>query len=145
MVNLRQNISRDISVCRGSITNCLHNVILVALAKDLVVIREDISVADRIIVDTRDNFGTTLCGNINFLDPALDVLLRGEIKHSEHLGAVANVRGANIAAYRTSNVISNRRLRSNHISAATYRCLQSPGPSSPVKDGHPNPRCGSVP
>lgn len=86
------------SVCRGSITNCLHNVILVALAKDLVVIREDISVADRIIVDARDNFGTTLCRDINFLDPALDVLLRGEIKHSEHLGAVANVRGANIAA-----------------------------------------------
>jgi hypothetical protein len=53
---------------------------------------QDGTVSDRVVLDSLDSLGGVLHGHDG--DPGLDVLLRCEVEHAEHLGAVTEVGGS---------------------------------------------------
>ena len=70
-----------------------------ALAENLVEVCEGKPVADVVVlVDTLNSLLATLLTDVDGLDPALDVLLRGDLQHLLHLGAVTDMRCAHVAA-----------------------------------------------
>lgn len=69
-----------------------------ALAEDLVKVDKGEAVLDVTLLKTLKGSLATLLADIDGLDPRLDVLLRGELEHGLHLGAVTDVRGTDRAA-----------------------------------------------
>lgn len=61
------------------------------IAKLLVVICENISVSDLVVVDILDNLRTSLLTDWHSLDPALNSLLRRQFQHSNHLRSIPDV------------------------------------------------------
>lgn len=87
-------------VSQSSTSSVIHSAQpLCALSENLVVANQGEPEANVVVVvDALDGLLAALLGDINRLDPALDVLLGGQLEHLNHLGAVANVRGAHGAA-----------------------------------------------
>lgn len=69
-----------------------------ALAEDLVVVDKGEAELNVTLLETLKSGLATLLADINSLNPRLDVLLRGKLKHGLHLGTVTNVRGTDRAA-----------------------------------------------
>ena len=77
----------------------VHCSSLSPLTKDLVKARQCYPVPDIVVlVHALNGLLAALLTNLDFLHPALDVLLGSELEHLLHLGSVANVRRAHVAA-----------------------------------------------
>ena len=72
---------------------------LSALSENVVEVGERQPEADVVVVlDTLNSLLAASFAELDRLDPALDVLLRHEVQHLNHLGPVADVRGSHVAA-----------------------------------------------
>lgn len=70
---------------------------LVALSERLIKVRQNMPVSHIAFRNVLDSFGAAGFADWNRLNPALDVLLCGDVKHGNHLRPIAEMRGTEVS------------------------------------------------
>lgn len=86
--------------CRSSHSSKAFLPNLRSLAERLVITNEGVAIAHLVLLDTNDGLLAAFLADRDSLNPGLNVLLGCELKHSNHLGTVAQMAGADVRAVR---------------------------------------------